>query len=579
MKKTILLTIACVASSFVFAQNIGGIDGLGRKIPQQSEVGNLQSDKKIAIFYFLWQGDPSSPTSENVYDLTKLWNSSPKTFEDFNDNGWGGGAGRAGKYYYWGEPVWGYYSGTDYWVHLKNVQLLTDAGIDILVIDATNRLTYPRQTKALLEALKFIRMQQGKAPKLVFYTNSSSGEGMQELYNNVYKEGAELRDPDAWYYLDGKPLIIGRSKEAEGKDYQSFFTIRESQWPNEPQVENGWPWISFTRPQKVHYTSKGLAEIINVSASQHPNLDASMGGSAFYGATGNWGRSFRNNSPGNPQQDIKYGYNIQEQWDYAIKQNVPYIFVTGWNEWIVGKWKRGSGNQNHALFVDQANGEYSRDIEPSYSDGLEDHYYMQLISNSRKFKGTTALELLSDLKSITSWNDWNTVSPEYTDYVGDILHRNHSSGLSSPKLDYTNNSGRNDFKSMKVARDKKSIYFYVETENLITEPTQDDWMTLWINTSMQKKMGWNGYQYRIVQSDFLQEYVNNRWVDKVKVIRKTEGSKMMIQLSLKDLKLKASDINFEFKWTDNSNATEILDWYKNGDVAPNGRLNYIVKSE
>ena len=73
-------------------------------------------------------------------------------------------------------------------------------------------------------------------------------------------------------------------------------------------------------------------------------------------------------------------------------------------------------------------------------------------------------------------------------------------------------------------------------------------------------------------------YVNNKWINKVKVIRKVEGNKMMIQFDLKELGMNEENLNFEFKWTDNSNAKDVLDWYKNGDVAPNGRLNYIVKS-
>ncbi len=578
MKKYILLLIICGSYFYGYSQNIGGIDGLGRKIPQQTEVGKPKLNKTVAIFYFLWQGDAASPTSEDVYDLSKLWETSPSTFEDFNHKGWGGGAGREGKYYFWGEPVWGYYAGTDYWVHLKNMQLLTDAGVDILVLDATNHLTYPKQAEALLKAIKNVRAQRGHAPKVVFYTNTLSGSAMQIIYDNVYKEGGSLRDPESWHYLDGKPLIIGRSKEAVGKDYESFFTIRESQWPNEPQVENGWPWISFTRPAKVHYTSDGKAEIINVSASQHPNLDASMGGSAFYGATGNWGRSYRNGSPGDPKKDIKYGYNIQEQWDDALQHDLPYVFITGWNEWIAGKWKRTSGNLNQAHFVDQANGEYSRDIEPTYTDGLEDHYYMQMISNIRKYKGIDSLQVLSAPKSIKFFDDWKSVLPEYKDYVGDIVHRDHPSGLSRPKTSYTNTTGRNDIKSMKVARDASNIYFYVETMNPITAKTHDDWMTLWINTDLTEKTGWNGYQYRINHSDYLQQYVNNEWINMVKVNRKSEGSKMVIQFKLKDIGLKSNDLHFEFKWTDNATGNEILDWYKNGDVAPNGRLNYIVKS-
>src|SRR5699024_4004164 len=97
------------------------------------------------------------------------------------------------------------------------------------------------------------------------------------------------------------------SEEAKGRDYQDFFTFRESQWPNEPPKVNGWPWIAFHRPQHVYRNRKGEAEIVNVSAAQHPNLEASMGGSAFYGKPGNWGRSFRQGQPGNPETDIYYG--------------------------------------------------------------------------------------------------------------------------------------------------------------------------------------------------------------------------------------------------------------------------------
>src|SRR3546814_16553075 len=109
---------------------------------------------------------------------------------------------------------------------------------------------------------------------------------MQEVYDNFYRKGASYRHPDCWFYLDGKPLVIGHSKEAEGAEYQDFFTIRESQWPNEPQKVNGWPWISFERQQKVHYNKRGEAEIINVSLAQHHNPTAGQGGRTDEGRVG-----------------------------------------------------------------------------------------------------------------------------------------------------------------------------------------------------------------------------------------------------------------------------------------------------
>src|SRR3546814_8835839 len=66
-----------------------------------------------------------------------------------------------------------------------------------------------------------------------------------------------------------------------------------------------------------------------------------------------------------------------------------------------------SGNLDHALFVDQANAEYSRDIEPTWTAGLRDHYYMQMVSNIRRYKGTESVPVSPiSKKRISRWSDW-----------------------------------------------------------------------------------------------------------------------------------------------------------------------------
>ncbi|HWK59163.1 MAG TPA: hypothetical protein VNQ80_17605 [Parapedobacter sp.] len=35
-------------------------------------------------------------------------------------------------------------------------------------------------------------------------------------------------------------------------------------------------------------------------------------------------------------------------------------------------------------------------------------------------------------------------------------------------------------------------------------------------------------------------------------------------------------VNLEFKWSDNMQQEDPLDWYVNGDVAPGGRFNFIA---
>ncbi|MGJ7033849.1 hypothetical protein [Niabella hirudinis] len=573
----ICFAVLCSLGFFARGQALGGVDDLGRVLPQYNVVGNVKHGKQVGMFYFLWQGDVHSKTAERVWDLSEIYSKTPDVFQDFNDPGWGGGAGIAGRYYFWGMPVYGYYRGDDYWVHLRNVQLLADAGVDFLVIDATNGLIYPTQSDALFKAIEAVRAQGKTPPKVVYYTNTASGKTMQGLFDAYYREGAPHRYPHCWFYLDGKPLVIGLSAEAKGTDYEHFFTFRESQWPNEAKKENGWPWIEFRRPQQVYFNKKGQKEIVNVSTAQHPNLDASMGGSAFYGRSGNWGRSFRNGVPGNPQKDLHYGYNIQEQWDFAISQDVPFVFVTGWNEWIAGKWRRQSGNKNHALFVDQASPEYSRDIEPSLTAGLRDSYYMQLAGNIRRYKGTTAILPVVKKRFTGSWSSWKNVPAVYEDYTGDAAHRSHSGAQTEPAVVYSNTTGRNDLKTMKVVAGRKQLYFYISTVDALTAVAGDNWMTLWLNTDQSYASGWLGYDYRVVCGNQLQQYVNQAWKTIATVVFTMQGNQLMITIPYSMLAIAGGQDFLELKWSDNMQKADPLDWYINGDAAPGGRMNLLLR--
>lgn len=570
----LLLSLSKISTGQTFT----GVDDLGRVLPLQTEVGGAKGlSKQVGLFYFLWQGDSGSTTSERQWDLTKLYQNHPEVFTDFHHPNWGGGAIGAGKYYFWGEPIYGYYRGDDYWVHLKNMQLLADAKVDFLVLDATNRLIYAKQVSALLLAIQHLRQQGKAAPKLVFYTNTNSKEAMQDIYNTFYAATAKVPIGDNAYVLEGKPLIIGISKDAKGTNYAKFFTFRESQWPNEPQKVDGWPWIEFQRPQKVYSNHQGKREIINVSASQHPNLDASMGGSAFYGKAGNWGRSFRKGDAGNPDKEIAFGYNIQEQWDYALTQDVPFIFITGWNEWIAGKWSRTDEHKNQAHFVDQANAEYSRDIEPTWTAGLKDTYYLQMLSNIRRYKGVDAINQLQQQSTILQQSDWAAAAPLYEDYTGDVIARNHPGAQSEPQITYTNSSGRNDLKTLKLIADPNALHFYISTVAPLTEKQSENWMTLWINSDQSYASGWYGYDFRVIEGNRLQRFVQGFWRDIKQVEYTLQQHELIISIPYAHLNMGASQQLVEFKWSDNMLKGDPLDWYVNGDTAPGGRLNLSVE--
>jgi hypothetical protein len=569
--KIAIFSFLAVYQVNLYAQTLAGTDDLGRVLLQNDAVGNPKTDKCIALFYFLWQGDKGSVVSPRVWDLDEIAKKHPEVLENGNDPNWGG---LRGSFYFWGQPIYGYYKGDDYWVQLRSIQLLTDAGVDLLVIDATNRLTYPEQSEALMKAMDAVRAQGKNPPKIAYYTNTLSGETMQEIYNFYYKKDAPHYHPACWFYLDGKPLIIGITKEAEGKDYQSFFTFREAQWPTVSQVTNGWPWISFKRKPEVHFNDRGEKEIINVSVAQHPNPGAGMGGSAFYGNKDNWGRSYHKGSPGNPDVDIAYGYNIQEQWEDALKANTKFIYITGWNEWVAGRWDSHDDNPEHSWFCDAASPEFSRDIEPSLTTGLKDHYYMQMVNNIRRFKGLEKIST-AGVQSIQKWSDWAKVTLSYFDYTGDTQQRNHPGAQSEPIVIYTNQTGRNDFRLLKTAHDKKNLYFYAETVQDITPMESDNWMRLYIDSDRNFQTGWKGYDYRVIKGNTLQHFVNGEWKSVQSVTSLVSENKLMITVPRKQVNILRDAFNLEFKWSDNMQTEDPLDWYVNGDTAPGGRFNYV----
>ena len=579
MKKILIAAFAwlLIPSAYLSAQPLAGTDELGRTLPQNDETGDPKSDRQVGMFYFLWCGDEHSLVSDHYWDLTKIVAEHPEVLEDKDNKWWG--SPEFSRFYYWGEPIYGYYRSDDYWVHLRSMQLLTDAGVDFVVIDATNAFVYEKQADVLMRAMDAVRKQGKNPPRIVFYTNTQSGDRIQQAYEAFYKPGAPYYHPECWYYLDGKPLIIGVTAQTKGREYENFFTYRESQWPNEPDKANGWPWISFTRPQKVYSNASGEREIINVSVSQHPDWEAGMGGSAFYGNTKNWGRCYHNGHPGDPSKDIVYGYNFQEQWDYALKQDVPFVFVTGWNEWVAGRWPSTDTNPEHSWFCDQASPEYSRDLELTLTAGMKDNYYMQLVANVRRYKGVEAASDPGPDKKIRSMEDWDEVPATYRDYIGDTDPRNHPAAFTVPAVTYTNNTGRNDFELMKVARDRRNLYFYAQTVDPIQLEEADNCMTLWIDVDRNHETGWYGYDYRVNYGSELQQYENGVWRTISDVASETEGNRMFVTIPRNVLQGISADPDIEFKWSDNMQQADPMDWYVNGDAAPGGRFNYIYTTK
>ncbi|MDY0373341.1 MAG: hypothetical protein RBQ86_04405, partial [Candidatus Izemoplasmatales bacterium] len=150
---------------------LSGTDALGRKI---SPVDGPKTDKDryVGLFYSLWLGQHTHQQSA-IYNISHLMET-PAGEETLFDPA-GSDISRTDEFHFWGEPLYGYYNMQDPWVLTRHIELLTMAGVDYLCFDATNNAIYPEVLNTLLDLLLKYQNQGFDVPKIVFYTNSFSG--------------------------------------------------------------------------------------------------------------------------------------------------------------------------------------------------------------------------------------------------------------------------------------------------------------------------------------------------------------------------------------------------------------------
>ena len=131
------------------------------------------------------------------------------------------------------------------------------------------------------------------------------------------------------------------------------------------------------------------------------------------------GRSFHNGKTAAKPEDVLRGYNLAEQFEYALKQDPKFIFITGWNEWIAGRHPEFNGVRGD-MFPDTYDQENSRDIEPM-KGGHGDNYYYQMVSFIRRFKGVRLPPGAGAPQTIRldrDFGQWAGVTPEFRDDRG-----------------------------------------------------------------------------------------------------------------------------------------------------------------
>ena len=578
--KSILLRavfIAAFTAMSAFAQKNPGVpwpatDALGRSLPLSGEVGLPQSNRFVGIFYFIDHADwPHSELLDGPYDVAKILKRDPDALRKPDSPLWGGN----GVAHYWSEPLYGYYRSDDPWVLRRHAQLLADAGIDVLIFDTTNAETYPKAYLALCQVFRDVRKAGGRTPQIAFMVNTRAGETAEKIYRKLYQKNLY---PELWFQWQGRPLLICDPQEAS-PELKKFFTLRRAHWPftmtNTPYA---WHWEA-TYPQPYGYTDDpGKPEQVNVSVAQ--NLRADNGQVENMSSGFARGRSFHDGGQNSAPGSVDHGRNFQEQWRRAFELDPPFVMVTGWNEWVAGRWVRPG---EPIVFVDQYNEEFGRDIEPM-KGGHADNYYYQLVANVRRYKGVPAVPQASLPKTMIGTNNfaqWLDVQPEFLGHVGETAPRDFA-GVGGTHCQ--NFSGRNDLAVCKVARDMTNIYFYVRTVAPLTPATDTNWMWLLIDADRNPQTGWAGYDFivnrtRDAGGKFWLEKNAGGWTwEKVAPVElQVQGNELQLAIPRESLGLKSGETKtvIDFKWADNlQHPGDVTDFYISGAVAPAGRFNY-----
>ncbi|MFT3749585.1 MAG: hypothetical protein QM768_14760 [Agriterribacter sp.] len=533
-------------------------DALGRKMPDAKSVGNIKKDQRrvVGIFYITWHTD-NLATLKSPYnaDVTKILHEDPSARLDAKHPLWKEGS------YHWGEPELGYFLSKDEYVIRKDMSMLADAGVDVLVMDVTNAVRYWEQWDVLFTTMQKMKTEGNKVPQFCFWAfNGPVITVVQDLYDRIYKT---KKYEDLWFKWDDKPLLLYNadpSVDANGngvdnpnphydsaavsdknnphhndpdytnksyKDYtkevKNFFTLRNMWWGYYEWAgrrfigtEDNWSFgydmgnkkVRALDPDSLVSTHHGKKEEAAVTPAQHPS---SLTGKS-------WTRE--HGEPELNKYDLPkptyvpwlkktvehpegYGIYFQERWEEALRSDPQFLYINDWNEWTAGKYQPDGGKTTKFMRRDNPYffvDQYNAEFNRAIQpmkDGYTDNYYMQMAQNIRRYKGARDITAAKGLTTITLDGNNTEWKNIMPEYRDTKGDVTHRDAVGYAGMRYTNTSGRNDIITGKIAVDKKHIYFYVETSQSLTPHTGNNWMLLLIDADQNSNTGWYGYDFLI----------------------------------------------------------------------------------
>ncbi len=533
-------------------------DGIGRSLPDISVVGPVKHDQRrvVGIFYITWHRDSlAGMKSPYTADVSRILAADPKARLNAKHPLWTEGS------YHWGQPQLGYFLSKDKFVIRKDMSMLADAGVDVLVMDVTNAVCYWDEWEVLFTEMQKMRAEGNKTPSFCFWAfNGPVITVVQNLYEKIYQAG---QYQDLWFYWDGKPLLLFNARpkiDANGgvanhpnphydakaksdpknphygdpryteqfyKDYtpevKKFFTLRNMwwgyyKWAGKRYIgtEDNWSFgydlgdekVKAMKPDQLLSRHHGVQEEAAVTPAQHP---ASLTGKS-------WSRE--HGEPQLNQFDLPvpsyvpwlgktvehpegYGIYFQQRWDEALQANPQFLYINDWNEWTAGKYSPPKG-KTFPFMRRQSDYFFVDQYDAEFNrtiqpmkGGYTDNYYMQMVQNIRRYKGVRPIPVLRGLHTVNIDGDFGDWAGIDVEYRDTVGDTIHRDYPGYGGLHYQDDSGRNDIVTCKVAVDNENVYFFAETNAPLTPHTGKNWMLLLIDADQNHHTGWCGYDYLV----------------------------------------------------------------------------------
>jgi hypothetical protein len=322
---------------------------------------------RFGIFYSTWHCIAAESTP--VHDISLVL---------AGQQSWGG----YGVFHYWDQPAAGYYCPSDADpVLLEHAELLRDAGIDFVFLDATNHAYVdarshdtPGMILAPLDRLLAVWSGVPGAPRVVPWVPVVEPGSSPSVYTVDAMLQRLAAYPELQFEYLGKPLLlitenaqypVNAAREAElAEDY----TVRRM-WG--VYADDGAPWSFLQACQSSPTSAEPCRQRVAVTA----------GGIEQIPIAAAYQQTFMNVATATPKHQ---GLTFRKQFERAFTwPETPIITITGWNEWIAQRQPCGHpacpcASYPDGCFIDQWDLEYSRDLEPGAN--LMGDYYYQLMS-------------------------------------------------------------------------------------------------------------------------------------------------------------------------------------------------------